>query len=303
MGAFIVSSAIVSAPARKVRQIADKPRLNSDGIIKKGYNFLRPIALVLIFGVARFVTVKGVNYQEHVTEYGVHWNFYFTLAGVYLVYSLLRACGKWAVSPIVALLIAFGYQLYLSQFGGEYYILESPRDSLLSQNREGILSLAGYTSLYLVSIYTGQCIFGAIEPNTFKSHRNMRWLVISLFCISGLLWAATFLSIRLIAQPSRRMLNISYMLWVMAQSLSLIALYSGIQIVCMLPRMPLLCRGVNNNQLFVFIVANLMTGAINLSMHTINSSPEVSCGVLLTYMLIISVVATMLQHINIRIKL
>ncbi|TDH72124.1 hypothetical protein CCR75_004555 [Bremia lactucae] len=257
VGAFIVSSAI------SVKSQTNQGTFEVLVITpRKSYNFLRPIALVLIFGVARFVTVKGVNYQEHVTEYGVHWNFYFTLAGVYLVYSLLRACGKWAVSPIVALLIAFDY------------ILESPRNSLLSQNREGILSLAGYTSLYLVSIYTGQCIFGAIEPNTFKSHRNMRWL-----------------------------LNISYMLWVMAQSLSLIALYSGIQIVCMLPRMPLLCRGVNNNQLFVFIVANLMTGAINLSMHTINSSPEVSCGVLLTYMLLISVVATMLQHINIRIKL
>ena len=37
-----------------------------------------------------------------------------------------------------------GYQVYLSQYGGEEYILHAPRgDDLMSQNREGILSLAG----------------------------------------------------------------------------------------------------------------------------------------------------------------
>jgi hypothetical protein len=29
----------------------------------KCYAFFRPIALVLVFGIARFLTVKGVNYQ------------------------------------------------------------------------------------------------------------------------------------------------------------------------------------------------------------------------------------------------
>lgn len=33
--------------------------------------------------------------------------------------------------------------MYLSQYGGEEYILDAPRDNLMSQNREGILSLAG----------------------------------------------------------------------------------------------------------------------------------------------------------------
>ncbi|KAJ8525804.1 hypothetical protein ON010_g15310 [Phytophthora cinnamomi] len=173
VGAFIVSSAIVSAPARQARRVVGTKRAQSDGkptqsFVQKLYAFLRPIVLVLVFGVARFLTVKGVNYQEHVSEYGVHWNFYFTLAGVYLVYSFFRAFGKWASGPAVAVLIACGmqftcrrcyplapiltvdlwhalagYQVFLSQFGGEDYILNEPRDNLLSQNREGILSLAG----------------------------------------------------------------------------------------------------------------------------------------------------------------
>ncbi|CEG39691.1 gpi-anchored wall transfer protein [Plasmopara halstedii] len=306
VGAFIVSSAIVSAPARQAR-----PRITTDrhriehpqSILERLYLFFRPIALVLLFGVARFLAVRGVNYQEHVSEYGVHWNFYFTLAGVYFVYSILRIFGKWATNPIVALLIAFIYQIYLSLYDGEKYMLDGLRDNLLNQNREGVFSLAGYTSLYLLSTYAGQCIFSSITFNHVKAQRSMRWLVISLIFISGLLWTSTLLAVRLIASPSRRMLNITYMLWVMAQSLTLVALYGGIQLVCMLPRVPLLNRGINQNQLFVFIVANLMTGAINLTVDTISANTFVSSGILIVYMLAVCVLASALQHANIRIKL
>ncbi|CAI5731491.1 unnamed protein product [Peronospora destructor] len=161
VGAFIVSSAIVSAPAREARPSVITTRFRSEhksaqSFMMRCYAFCRPITLVLIFGLARFLTIKGVNYQEHVSEYGVHWNFYFTLAGVYLVYCVLRAVGKWTTSPVVALMVALGYQMYLSQYGGEEYILNAPRNSLMSQNREGILSLAGYTSLYMLSVYAGR---------------------------------------------------------------------------------------------------------------------------------------------------
>ncbi|KAL4159591.1 hypothetical protein PRNP1_000168 [Phytophthora ramorum] len=308
VGAFIVSSAITSAPARQARPNASTKRSSLEdkptpSLLSKCYAFLRPIALVLIFAIARFLTVKGINYQEHVSEYGVHWNFYFTLAGVYLAYSFLQAFGKWAANPVAAILIAFGYQTYLSQYGGEEYILDAPRDNLMSQNREGILSLAGYTSLYMLAVYAGQSIFSYMDTNGAKLQRNMRWLVISLFAVAGLLWLSTFLSVRLVSRPSRRMLNLSYLLWVMAESITLLALYCGIQTLSMLPRVPLLFQGINHNQLFVFIVANLMTGAVNLSMHTINTEPAIACAVLLAYMLVVCVLASVLQHAGVRIKL
>lgn len=44
-----------------------------------------------------------------------------------------------------------GYQLYLSHYDGEEFIINAPRDTLFRQNREGILSLAGTATLLAIT--------------------------------------------------------------------------------------------------------------------------------------------------------
>ncbi|TMW57331.1 hypothetical protein Poli38472_003256 [Pythium oligandrum] len=307
VGAFILSSGIVSSYARNARPSTTQQRSRGGGqhksLLGRVYAFFRPILPVLVLGVARFLTVKGVNYQEHVSEYGVHWNFYFTLAGVYLLFSVFELFGSWATSPVLAGFLSVGYQVYLSQYGGEDFILNAPRDTIFSQNREGILSLIGYTALYISSVYAGQVVFSRMDSNGGKTLRNFRWLVIWFGLAVVLLTLGTFVVTRLVARPSRRMMNLSYILWVLAESAFLLFAYCGIYAVSLLPRTPLLFQGVSRNQLFIFLISNIATGIVNLSMQTIYASNLTAAGVLVTYMLAVSTVATLLETYNVRIKL
>ena len=72
VGAFVISNAMVSPEAR--------------GVFSSDTGFILPVAQsfksslpLLVLGIARCISVKGTDYQEHVTEYGIHWNFFFTL--------------------------------------------------------------------------------------------------------------------------------------------------------------------------------------------------------------------------------
>lgn len=41
---------------------------------------VKSCSFLILMGSMRLISVKLTNYVEHVSEYGVHWNFFFTLA-------------------------------------------------------------------------------------------------------------------------------------------------------------------------------------------------------------------------------
>ncbi|XP_042506290.1 uncharacterized protein At4g17910, partial [Macadamia integrifolia] len=69
VGSFVLANSLVSRQARRVSSRSWKVAVQS-------------ISPLILLGFGRIIFTTGVDYQVHVGEYGVHWNFFFTLAAV-----------------------------------------------------------------------------------------------------------------------------------------------------------------------------------------------------------------------------
>ncbi|CAJ0630304.1 7636_t:CDS:2 [Entrophospora sp. SA101] len=138
VGSFVFSSGIVSAkPFLKKPENRFKPM---KGQLVAAVKHSLPI---LALGILRLIAVKSSDYQEHVTEYGKHWNFFFTLGFLPIFVTLCRTFQKYTRFSIVGLTIAILYQIVLSKFGLEEYIQNAPRINLINDNKEGLSSFWG----------------------------------------------------------------------------------------------------------------------------------------------------------------
>ena len=104
----------------------------------------------------KFFLLTGINYHDHVTEWGVHWNFFLTIALLNVLAVFLRN-GKHAFIYGLLLLLA-------SEFGSltwdlKTYMLYAPRTDMISANKEGILSVPGYMAIQLIGVGIGLDIY------------------------------------------------------------------------------------------------------------------------------------------------
>ena len=63
-----------------------------------------------------------------------------------------------------------------------------------------------------------------------------------------------------------------------------------------------LLEATNRNGLFFFLIANLLTGAVNLSMQTVRASPLIARAVVTSYMLLLSTLTAVLHAFNITLR-
>lgn len=135
---------------------------------------LKKAAPILILGLIRVLMVKGAEYpvsrwqhsryigqahsKEHVTEYGVHWNFFFTLGLLPVVGIALKPLQRFIGWTPLALVIAMIQQFALTKLGLESWIMSPSRIGLIGMNKEGIVSLPGYLAIYALGLGIGQHI-------------------------------------------------------------------------------------------------------------------------------------------------
>lgn len=107
------------------------------------------------------MATEAVGYQQHVGEYGTHWNFFLTLALTTQPVAALLARNPLQShndSSLLAagLLVAAMHEGMLCA-GGLALVMQNPRGpGWASLNKEGLLSLPGYLALALVAAWTGR---------------------------------------------------------------------------------------------------------------------------------------------------
>ncbi|GAA5896233.1 hypothetical protein JCM6882_008526 [Rhodosporidiobolus microsporus] len=250
VGSFVFSLGLVSA-LPLLRGTDAHPYLTT---IWRSFKKCLPL---VVLGLVRVVMVKGVDYPEHVSEYGVHWNFFFTLAllpvfGAALVGVFLKKVDlHW-----VGLLVSVAHQILLNGTSLQTWTLEAPRFGLVSQNKEGIVSFIGYLSIYLLGLATGLYVLPP-DPSFFRvQHRPVPlkasaetkrqielkrakvWTprpgkLANLLGSYAVVWWTVYAAVRWVtgAEVSRRLANLPYVLWITAFNTSFLFLYLAVHLV------------------------------------------------------------------------
>lgn len=153
--AFVATNGIISAEARFGTTSISGSKMQ---LFKKSLMSCIP---VLVLGLQRLLLTKSVDYTVSVNEYGVHWNFFFTLAFTRLFATCFFIFRPRRLSTIkFALSLLLVHQLALKLGLAKYIQNDKNRgDSIIAANKDGIISLLGYVALYLIFVEIGNHIY------------------------------------------------------------------------------------------------------------------------------------------------
>lgn len=325
VGSFVFAAGVVGARPILREKAAGRVTGRGTPFFSRILHSMRHSIPLLVLGVIRLLSVKGLDYAEHVTEYGVHWNFFFTLGFlppfVAAFQSALRFIPSFAA---LSLLIGVTYQVVLETTDLKAYILTAPRTDLLSMNREGVFSFFGYLAIFLAGQDTGMfAIPRNIPPRSTASPGAQRNTLLMTMAVWGSIWAGLYLLCTSYhgfnLSVSRRMANLPYVLWVVAfnsfqmlafcivDTIFFPAFYNAQEAKSEKEAYEAatsrVIRAYNRNGLAIFLLANLLTGLVNMTVKTLDATPMVAMGILIGYMATLTGVAVGLDMYNISIKL
>ncbi len=265
VGSFVFSAGLVSRSSDSVARAA----LDS--------------AVVIGLGVARYVVTTLVGYQLHVSEYGTHWNFFLSL-GLLLFVARATKVASWrgGVALVVGCFVACLGQMAFGSLAITEYILSAPRVSWVSHNREGLVSLVGFFALLLWGADVGKLLRSDYRGSGAK------------VVLTGTAFAIASTVIHLLVQnASRRMANAAYVCFVAALNCMLLASLQCFEWLIPHSGGHNALSAISRHQLPVFVLGNLCTGLVNLSVNTLALSDVQAFHIVLVYILVVGGAALM----------
>ena len=224
----------------------------------------KPLSLALIFclGIARFLSVSWTNYKVNVTEYGTHWNFFLTIFCLKFFLNIIHIKHPFKTAIFLNII----NEIVMEYFRFKNYVLNPnlERTNFINANREGILSLPGYLSLYL---------YGVTLKNHFRDTKILKlrfFVIVTLISLTFHYVLGSYFGLQL----SRKLVNFTYCLWIIFICCSITVTLLVMELI--FPKLshdiPLFFRAINQNPLSFFLLSNLFTGTINLCLDTLSVS-------------------------------
>jgi phosphatidylinositol glycan class W len=321
VGSFVFTAGVVAARSALKDGSGRRPPLS-----KRLITSFRHAIPLLVLGTIRFVSVKGLDYAEHVTEYGVHWNFFFTLGFLPPFAALFQSVFDLVPSyAVLSCILAGLYELALDTTSLGAFILIAPRTDLFSKNREGIFSFIGYLSIFLAGQSLGSSALPRQQPlpKGASTMTMLRQTTLGRLAVISAMWTALFYFSTSYygfgLTVSRRLANLPYFLWVSSFNSYQITIVCTIEAV-LFPNLykasskeeetqrtrdatSTVLYAFNRNGLAVFLVANLLTGLVNMTMPTLHMSVLQSMAVLVAYIAAVAGLALGLNSFDVSIKL
>lgn len=240
--------------------------------------------VTFLIGLGRLVVIKIIGYHEHESEYGRHWNFFLTLAIVPVLVAVFKKLFQTSRFLLISAVIEAAKTYCNHRCQSEEYIMSSgSRFDLLNQNREGVYSALGYLSIYLVSAYIGKGIYKYKTPAQWRRYSFLLTLITFLStAIAGFCWYITGYA------PSRRCANTPYVLWIIAIcGWQLLSLYSYEWHFGHAALNSPLLQSISKHQLGLFMIANVLTGIINIKFKTLLMNSWQTALLLSSYLLLL----------------
>ncbi|KAG8924357.1 Glucosaminyl phosphatidylinositol (GlcN-PI) nositol acylation protein [Tulasnella sp. 418] len=166
VGSFVFAQGLVSA----IPLLRDPSQLSRPLSSKIGPS-LKKASPLLALGLIRLIIVKVTGYPEHVTEYGVHWNFFLTFGLLPVAATCFHPLFLRFPMPLLGLLVTGCYELVLKKTSCEEWALGDVREGLIGQNKEGIVSFFGFLAINLLGHSIGTLILPP-SPSHFRRRQK-----------------------------------------------------------------------------------------------------------------------------------
>lgn len=290
IGLFVGIMGMVSKPLRNLNDL------------KK---MLIQVAPLLFLGILRTVIIRTIGYHQDEREYGRDLNAFITLGMTKLIAGLISIAVPVGLPFLIPAIIVAGLHEAILYSGLESYCLSEavPRSSFFEANREGIVSITGFVSIYLVSLHIGLLVRNTKTEN-FQEFKIVLMKTVYV-CLAA--WMLTFVCIYTTG-ISRRIANLGYVAWTISISTSILSIFNItfdviLKLVYKNNRrcVPVLFDIINFNGLIYFLVSNVLTGAVNLFLNPGQRSSFESIVILIVYMTIPCILNRFLYVKNLRI--